>query len=163
MSNTAELLLGVIAVSVLVMAAIQVAAIVAAIRAARHVNRRVDTLTTQIDAEIRPLLAELKPLVADLKPLVVNVTAMTSEAAHAARVAARQVDRADQLFGEVVVRVDETLATAQQLIQGPARNGMAILSGVQAAVSALRGMRESSRRRRTMGRAADDEESLFIG
>lgn len=149
MSNTAELLLGVIAFSVLVMAAIQVGAIIAAIRAARQVNHRVDKLTAQLEQDIKPLLA--------------NVTAVTSEAARAANVAARQVDRADQVFGDVVSRVDETITSAQHLLQGPARNGMAILTGVQAAVSAYKGMRESSRRRRTMGRAADDEESLFIG
>jgi hypothetical protein len=148
-SNTAELLLGVIAFSVLVMAAIQVGAIIYAMRAARHVNERVDKLTVQLEQDIKPLLA--------------NITAVTSEAAHAANVAARQVDRADLVFGNLVARVDETISTAQQLLKGPARNGVAILSGVQAAVSAYKGMRESSRRRRTMGRAADDEESLFIG
>lgn len=149
MSNTAELLLGVIAFSVLVMAAIQVGAIIAAIRAAKQVNQRVDKLTAHLEQDIKPLLA--------------NVTAVTSEAARAANVAARQVDRADQVFGDMVARVDETITSAQHLLQGPARNGMAILTGVQAAVSAYKGMRESSRRRRTMGRAADDEESLFIG
>lgn len=149
MSSTAELLLGVIAFSVLVMAAIQLGAIIAAIRAAKQVNQRVDKLTAQLEQEIKPLLA--------------NVTAVSNEAAHAAAVAARQVDRADQVFGDMVTRVDETLTTAQQLLQGPARNGMAILTGVQAAVSALKGMRETTRRRSTMGRAADDEESLFIG
>lgn len=149
MSGTAELLLGVIAVSVLVMAAIQVGAIIAGIRAARHVNQRVEQIGRQLDHDIKPLLA--------------NITAMSEEAARAAATASRQVDRADQLFNDVAARVDQTLATAQQLVQGPARQGMAILSGVQAAVSALQGIRESGRRRRNMGRGADDEESLFIG
>ena len=149
MSSTAELLLGVIAFSVLVMAAIQVGAIIAAIRAARHVNQKVDRLTAQLEQDIKPLLA--------------NVTAVTNEAARTAGLAARQVDRADQLFGDMVARVDDTITTAQQLLKGPARNGMAILTGVQAALSAFNGMRESSRRRRTMRHAADDEESLFIG
>lgn len=147
--STAELLLGVIALSVFVMAAIQVGAIIAAVRVAKQVNERVDKLTSQIEQDIKPLLA--------------NVASITSEAAHAAAVASRQVDRADQLFGDVIARVDDTISTAQHLLKGPARNSMAILTGVQAAVSALKGMRESSRRRRTMGHAVDDEESLFIG
>lgn len=147
--STAELLLGVIAFSVFVMAAIQVGAIIAAVRVAKQVNERVDKLTSQIEQDIKPLLA--------------NVASVTNEAARAAAVASRQVDRADQLFGDVIARVDDTISTAQHLLEGPARNSMAILTGVRAAVSALKGMRESSRRRRTMGHAVDDEESLFIG
>jgi hypothetical protein len=52
---TGELFLGIIAFAVVVMAAIQVAAIFAGIRLAR----RVDELATQIDQEIKPLLANL--------------------------------------------------------------------------------------------------------
>jgi hypothetical protein len=40
---------------------------------------------------------------------------------------------------------------------------MAIIHGVQAVVSAFRGMRESSRRRQAMRSGIDEEESLFIG
>lgn len=147
MTGLGELFLGVIALSVLVMAAIQVAAIVAGMKLAR----RVDQLSAQLNQEIKPLIA--------------NLTAVAEQASQTAALATHQVERVDRLFGEVATRVDETLAVAQQFVRGPARQGMAVLSGVQAAVSAFRDIREASRRRRDLRpeAAAVDDESLFIG
>lgn len=145
MSQTGELLLGVIAVAVVVMAAVQVGAIVAGLRLAR----RVEELARKLDEEI--------------KPLVANLTAMSSEAARAAALAARQVERLDRVFGEMASRVDETLEVAQAFVTGPARQGMAIVSGVRAVFEAFKGLREAGRRRRAARQPVDDEESLFIG
>jgi hypothetical protein len=144
-TDTGEFLLGIIAFAVLVMALIQVAAIVAGIRLAKRVNQ----LTTQLDQEIKPLIA--------------NLNALSSEAARAASLAARQAERLDRVFGELVERVDGTLAAAQEFVTGPARQGMAIMAGVKAVIEAFRGMRETSRRRTASRPAVDDEESLFIG
>lgn len=144
MSGAAELFLGVIALSVLVMAAIQVGALMAGLRLAR----RVEQLSRQVDQ--------------DIKPLIANLTSLTADAARSAELASRQVERVDRLFSDLTVRVDQTLAVAQQFVQGPARNGMALLSGVQAAVSAFRGIREASRRRRKTSPGVEDD-SLFIG
>ena len=145
MTDTGELFLGIIAFAVVVMAAIQVAAIVAGIRLAR----RVDQLATQLDLEINPLIA--------------NLSALSSEAARAAALAAKQAERLDKVFGEMVDRVDKTLAVAQEFITGPARQGMAIMSGVKAVIDSFRGIREASRRRNAPRSAIDEEESLFIG
>ena len=145
MTETGELFLGIIAFAVMVMALIQVGAIVAGIRLAR----RVDQIATQLDQDIKPLLA--------------NLTALSSEAARAAALAAKQAERLDRVFGELVQRVDETLLAAQEFVTGPARQGMAIMSGVKAVVQAFRGLRESSRRRDAARPAVDEEESLFIG
>ena len=134
MTDTGEFLLGIIAFAVLVMALIQVAAIVAGIRLAKRVNQ----LTTQLDQEIKPLIANLNAL-------------------------SRQAERLDRVFGELVERVDGTLAAALEFVTGPARQGMAILAGVKAVIEAFRGMRETSRRRTASRPAVDDEESLFIG
>ncbi len=147
MSETAELLLGVIAVAVAIMAIIQVGAIIAGLRIAR----RVEQLATEIDTSVKPLIA--------------NLTTMSAEASRAASLAAAQVEKLDRVFGEVAARVDHTLAAAQQFIAGPAREGMAIVAGVKAAISALHGLREASRRR-SAARAVqfeEEEESLFIG
>jgi hypothetical protein len=144
-SSTAELFLGIIAFAVLVMAAIQVAAILAGIRLAR----RVDQLAVQIDQEIKPLIA--------------NLTNLSSEAARAATLAAKQAERLDRVFGEMVQRVDETLAAAQEFVTGPARQGMAIMAGAKAVIDAFQGMREASRRRSAPRPVVDEEESLFIG
>ena len=145
MSPTGELFLGIIAFAVLVMAFIQVGAIVAGFRLAK----RVDQIARQLDEDIKPLLA--------------NLTAMSAEAARAAALAARQVERLDQVFGEMAARVDETLAVAQAFVTGPARKGMAIVQGFKAVFDAFRGFRESSRRRQALRDTVDDDESLFIG
>ncbi len=145
MSSTGELFLGIIALAVVVMAAIQVAAIFAGIRLAR----RVDELATQMDQEIKPLIA--------------NLSALSSEAARAAAIAARQAERLDKVFGEMVDRVDRTLEAAQEFVTGPARQGMAIMTGVKAVIDSFRTFREASRRRNAPRPAMDEEESLFIG
>ena len=145
MTATGEVFLGIIAVAVVVMAAIQVAAIFAGIRLAR----RVDELATQIDQ--------------DFKPLIANLSALTSEAARAASLAAKQAERLDRVFGEMVERVDKTLDAAHEFVTGPARQGMAIMAGVKAVIDSFRGIREASRRRHAPRPAMDEEESLFIG
>jgi hypothetical protein len=146
-SGTAEVLLGVIALAVAIMAIVQVGAIVAGLRVAR----RVEQLTNDLETTVKPLLA--------------NLTAMSAEASRAAALAAAQVERMDKVFGEVSGRVEQTLAAAQSFIAGPAREGMAVVAGIRAAVAALRGMREASRRRPAPKRAgvSEEEESLFIG
>jgi len=103
-----------------------------------------------------------KQIETDIKPLIANLTSVASELSHTAGLATRQVERVDRVFGDMAARVDQTLAVAQQFVQGPARNGLAVLSGVQAAFSAFRGIREASRRRRKVTPAVEDE-SLFIG
>jgi hypothetical protein len=145
-SGTAEVLLGVIAVAVAIMAIVQIGAIVAGLRVAR----RVEQLASDIDTSVKPLIA--------------NLTTMTAEASRAATLAAAQVDRFDRAFGDVATRLDQTLATAQKFIAGPARDGMAIVAGIKAAVAAFQGLREAARRR-SATRAVDheEEESLFIG
>jgi NAD-specific glutamate dehydrogenase len=144
-SETGELLLGVIAFAVLVMAAVQVAAIFAGLRLAK----RVDQIATQLDQDVRPLLA--------------NLTALTNEAARTAALAAKQVERFDVVFAELTQRVDETLAAAQSFVTGPARQGMAIFAGVSALIDSFRGLREATRRRQASRPVVDEEESLFIG
>jgi hypothetical protein len=124
------------------MASIQVGAIVVAARLAR----RVDRLASQIEL--------------DIKPVFQNLNAMTADAARAAALAAQQVERADRLFAELTGRVDDTLTTLQSRVLRPARNGMALLAGLRAALSAFRGIRESGRRRPS---PVEEEDALFIG
>ena len=145
MSDTGELFLGIIAFAVLLMAVIQVGAIVAGIRLAR----RVDQIATQLDQDIKPLLA--------------NLTALTAEAARTAALATKQVERFDRVFAELTQRVDQTLTAAQSFVTGPARQGMAIVAGVSALIGSFRGLREASRRRQASRPVVDEEESLFIG
>lgn len=145
MTDTAELFLGIIAVAVLVMALIQVGAIIAGVRLAKRVDRMADQLER------------------DVKPLIANLTTVSSEAARAAAMAAAQIERFDKVFSELTQRVDHMLAAAQEFVTGPARQGMAVMTGVKAMIDAFRGIREASRRRSASRPTVDDEESLFIG
>jgi hypothetical protein len=144
-SPTGEVFLGIIAFAVLVMALIQVGAIFAGIRLAK----RVDDLATQLDQEIKPLLA--------------NLTHLSSEAARAASLAAKQAERFDRVFADLVQRVDTTLAAAEEFVTGPARQGMAIAAGIKAVIDSFQGLREASRRRAAARPVVEEEESLFIG
>lgn len=137
--------LAIIALAVLVMAVIQVGAIVVGLRLAK----RVDQLATEIER--------------DVKPLIKNLTDMTAEAQRAVTLASAQVQRVDQLFGDLAASAERTLAVASQFIGGPAKNGFALFAGARAAYSAFKDLRAASRRRQAYRSAAEDEESLFIG
>jgi hypothetical protein len=146
-SPTAEVLLAVIAVAVAVMAIVQVGAIVAGLRVAR----RVEKIATDLETGVKPVLA--------------NLASLSSDASRAATMAVAQVERFDKAFADLTARLDQTLGAANRYVTAPAREGMAIVSGVRAAFGALRGMREATRRRtatRTAG-FEEEEESLFIG
>jgi prophage DNA circulation protein len=138
-----DLFLGLIALAVLVMAAIQVALLVVAARVARQAS----------DAVAR--------LERDVKPVVANLQALSAEATRAAVSAAARLEHAEQTISELVRRVDQVVQTLQGTIVRPARHGMAAIQGLLAVLAAF-----SARRRA----AADDdterteeEESLFIG
>lgn len=135
-----EVFLGVIASAVLVMAVIQVAVIVMAARAARHVTR----LATQLEQDIRPLIA--------------NLQSVTTDAARATAIAAAQVERADRLFTEMSARMEQTLGTVQDALTMATRGG-AWLAGLKAAIAAFRDLRSPARRPSSV----DEEDALFIG
>jgi hypothetical protein len=137
-----ELFLGIIALAVAVMAAIQVGAIVVASRLAK----RIDRLADQIERDVRPLFQ--------------NLQSMSADAARAAALAAAQVERADRLFVDLGQRVDVTLGILQQRVLTPAREGAALLAGLRAALDVFRTRRDPRRRRPAV---AEEEDALFIG
>jgi hypothetical protein len=136
-----NVLLGIIAVAVLVIAAIQVAAIVFAVSAARRIGQVADRLEQ------------------NLSPVVSNLQTITSEAARMSTLATAQVERADRIFAELSRRVEQIMAAVPALL-GPAGKGFAFLNGIKAALAAIHELRRSSRR----GAAhPDEEDALFIG
>lgn len=138
---TTNILLGIIAVAVLVMAAIQVAAIVFAMSAARRIGQVADRLEQK------------------LNPVVSNLQTITSEAARMTTLAAAQVERADRMFADLTRRLEQVMAAIPALL-GPAGKGLAFLNGIKAALAAIHELRRSSRR----GAAhPDEEDALFIG
>jgi hypothetical protein len=136
-----EIFLGIIALASLATALAQVGVVIAAGMAARRVAR----LAEQVER--------------DLKPFFGHLDAIGKEASRATVLAAAQVDRADALFSDVAVRLDQALNGLQASIGGPAREGRAILSGFRAALQVLRELRPNGRGRTGRG---DDEDALFI-
>jgi hypothetical protein len=134
--------LGIIAMAVAVMSAIQVGAIIVALRLAR----RMDRLASQFEQDIRPVVA--------------NITSLTAEATRAASLAAMQIERADRVVGEFAQRVEHTLGAMQSRVLAPAREGAALLAGIRAALAAFLDLRDSGRRR---GAVVEEEDALFIG
>jgi hypothetical protein len=137
-----DVYLAVIAVAVAVMAAIQVAAIVVAMRATRRVGDAVSRLE------------------ADLRPIVANLQSMAADAARTASIASVQAQRAEQLIGDVTARVNSTVAVVEETVIGPAREAYAVVQGLMAAFGAFRQGAPSAGRRPA---SSEEEDSLFIG
>lgn len=144
-----DLFLGIIAVAVVVMAIIQVMAIVFATRAARQVGEAVARLENEVG------------------PIVANLQTMSSDAARATASASAQVERVQQTLDGVLTRVDtaslrveQTLQAIQVSILGPAREGFSLLQMIRSIFSSSRPPRSGPRPRPS---AADDEDALFIG
>ena len=137
-----DLFLGIIAAATLVMAVLQVGAIMYAGLLARRMARLLDRLEQE------------------LKPLSDSVNAIGRDAARASALAAAQVERVDQLFTSVTDRIEQTAQALQKAATIPAREGAALLAALRAAVGAFREQRERASAR--SGRS-DDEDALFIG
>ena len=136
MTVWSEIFLGVIAVATLAMAIVLVGVLVAASRLARRVGRILDQLELE------------------LKPLFVHLNAIGRDASRAAALATAQVERVDRVFTDLALRLDHTLRGFQAVLDGPAREGRAILTAVLAAVRAMRGRPRHSR--------TEEEDALFI-
>ena len=142
MTGWPTVFLGVVAAATVIIAATQIGLIVYAIRLAR----RLGDLSVQIERDVKPVLA--------------NVNAISTSAARAASLAVAQIERADRLFADLAVRVDETASVVQNLLVSPAREGRALLAAVMAAIAAFRDLGSAKSVRRV---AADEEDPLFIG
>ena len=137
-----DVYLGVIAVAVAVMAIIQVAAVVVALRAAR----RVDDVVTKWEDDVRPIVANLK--------------SMSADAARTASIASAQAQKAEQLIGDLTTRVSDTVAAVEATIVAPARDAYAMVQGLLAAFAAFRQAPPAPARHAS---ASEEEDSLFIG
>ena len=141
MSSTAIAFLGVIAASVLIMALIQVGAILYAARLAK----RVEALAGRLEHDVQPAIQRL--------------TAMSGEASRAATLAASQVERVDRMFDDQTRRAEHTAAQMQRAVTRPQREGAAVVAGVRGFVSSLRDQQRARRARAGL----DEDDALFIG
>ena len=135
-----DVFLGVIAVATLAIAVAQIGVIIAAGLMARRVGRMVE----QIERDVKPLFGHLNAIGADASRAVALATA--------------QVERADKLFTDLAVRIEQTVNTVQTSIGGPAREGRALIGAFRAALQAIRELRHGRARQ---GRGEDDD-ALFI-
>ena len=141
MSGWTELFLGTIAVATLAIAVVHIAVLVAAGMAARRLGRFID----QMDR--------------DLKPILAHINAVARDAARAAAIAGAQVERADRLFADIALRIEQALTSIQASLLAPAREGRALIKAFWAGLRALRELRDQARTRQ--GRS-EDEDALFI-
>lgn len=141
MSGWSEVFLGIIAVATLATAVMQIAVLIAA----GMLTKRIGRLADQVERELSPLLASLN--------------AIGKDAARAANLATAQVERVDKLFGEVALKLEDTLGVIQTAISAPAREGAALMVGFRAVLDSLR---RGPVNRPSRTRSSDDEDALFI-
>jgi hypothetical protein len=135
--------LGLIAVAVLVMAAVQIGVILVLVRLAR----RVEQVSTQIEREIGPLTERLRSVADTMQ--------------HASTLAVVQVERVDRMLSSAARRAEETMSVVQGVIVGPMREGLAVVAAIRGVLSAFRSLRGGDSARSTS--RFDDEDPLFIG
>jgi ABC-type multidrug transport system fused ATPase/permease subunit len=139
--SVSETFLGVIALATVVMALIQVGAIIAILRVARQAQQTMSDLHR------------------DVRPLIERASAVADEASRTAALATIQAQKVDRLLTDLTGRIEQTAIMVQDAIITPAREGMAIVAALKAGLGALRGFRDRPRH----GRPADEEDPLFIG
>lgn len=137
-----DLFLGVIAAATLVMALVQVGAVIAALRLSRQAQQAIQSVHQEV------------------KPLIARAQSIAEEASRTVALATVQAQKVDRLITDLSQRVDETATVLQEAIITPAREGLAIVAAVKATLTALRGARELGTRN---GRHAEEEDPLFIG
>jgi hypothetical protein len=131
--------LGVMAVALVAMAMAQLLIGLAVLRA----TRKISDATQQLQQEVRPLID--------------NATKLTQDAARVAALAAVQAERVDQLLASVTIQINETMGVVRSAIEGPARQGAAIIAGFRAVMAAIREWQGQP------SRATDDEDAMFVG
>jgi hypothetical protein len=141
-SGWSEIFLGVIALGTLVMALIQVGAIIAAARLAKQAQQMIASVQQ------------------DVRPLVAKANAIADEASRTVALATAQAQKVDRVVTDLSRRVEETAAVLQEAIITPAREGMAIIAAIRATMGALGGWRNQRPAHR---RPTDEEDPLFIG
>jgi replicative DNA helicase len=140
-NGSGELALGVIAAATAIMALVQIGALI---------------MLARVTTQIRDIASTIQQ---DLRPLIARANAIADEAHKTATLATAQAQKIDRLVTDLTQRVDETSAVIQEAILTPAREGMAIIAGLKAAIGALRGLRDL----RSRHARVEDEDALFIG
>ena len=145
MSDWAVIWLGVIAVSIALMAMIQIGLIIVSLRVARQLSATADDIRREI------------------KPLVEKVHRIADDAARATSLASIQIERIDQILSNTTARVDEGLSILRNAVGGPLRQGYAVALAVRAAISAFSRRPNRDTRGPSSAPTRDEEDALFVG
>jgi ABC-type transporter Mla subunit MlaD len=135
--------LAIIALSTFVMAAIQIGVLIYGARVAK----RLETMLGRLEQDVKPVLE--------------RVQTISNEAARMSTLATAQVERVDQLFGDLQRRADQTMAVVQQAIVTPAKEGAALIGALRSTFAAIRGLKSNGRQRPAHG--VEEDDALFIG
>ena len=138
MSTWATVFLGIIAMATLVTAILQVVLLVAG----WQLVRRITTFVEDIERDVRPILG--------------HVNSIARDASRVASLAAAQVERADQLLNDAVVRIEAVMSSLSKMVVSTLREGNALVMGIRAVMAAIDALRHRRRRR------PEDDEALFI-
>jgi hypothetical protein len=134
----ATVFLGIIAMATLVTAVLQIVLLVAGLQLVRRVTRFIE----DIERDVRPILGHLNSIARD--------------ASKVATLAAAQVERADQLLSNAVLRIDDLLSNLSGVVVKTLREGNALVMGIRAVMAAVQAFRNRRRRR------SEDDDALFI-
>lgn len=148
MNEWTGVFLAVMALSLAIMAAIQIGLIIVGLRVAKEVS----AATAKFHTEIQPLIAKAN-MVAD------KVNLVADDAARMTALATVQVERVDQFMASTATRLDSTLGIIQNVVSGPVGQGAAAVSAFRAVMSVIRDWKSSRRRRHSH----DDDDALFVG
>jgi hypothetical protein len=154
-SDWSQIFLGTIAAATLIMALIQVGAVVVAAKVARQTQdalARATALMTSAQQTLTSVREEIRPMIA-------KATAVVDEASKTAALATAQAQKVDRLVSDLAKRVDETSVVVQRAVVMPAREGLAIVAGFKAALAVLRRGGDWGRR----SSRSEEEDPLFIG
>lgn len=131
--------LAAIAVSMVVLATVQIAVLLRMARLAQQASAAID----EIRHEVRPLIAK--------------VHRIADDASRATTLALAQVERIDRLLSTTAERLDEAVTTVRQVVAAPLRGGSVLIGVLRAAVALFGEWRQSGRHPR------EDEDAMFVG
>jgi len=132
----------IIAVSVALMAIIQVGLIVAGVIVAKQVT------------------GAIKDLRAEIRPLMDKVNRVADEAVRASSLATAQMERVDHVLATTSARVEEVANIVQAALGGPVKQGAAFIMALRAVMSAFKQWQGT---RTPKAGAREEEDALFVG
>jgi hypothetical protein len=133
------------AISLAIMATIQIGLILVGLKVARQMNATVEDLRREI------------------RPLVEKLNRVADDASRATALAVVQVERVDAFMSNTVARVDEAVGIIGNAMGGPIRQGVAAVTAFRAVFEAFRSWQGRNDQRKRGGRTRDDEDALFVG